>query len=1023
MKKRLRLLTSLAALLFCLAGPQFAWALGLGDIKTESALNEPLVARIELLNVASLSDRDLIVDIGSREDYRVAGVERDFFHTDLSLEAYVDGQAQPYISVTSTKHVIEPFLNFVVQVRWPQGKLLREYTILLDLPVFTGRSQQKTLNTPQTLTRQPAQTALIQRNTGQRDTDATARAAPASTKPKASAGDEYLVQNGDTLWSLAGAIAQQTGTTHQQVIMAIRDFNPNAFINGDPNVLKAGVVLRMPDGRQAGGRSASDAAAEFASIQRRSGRALEATPVRSSGNNFRDQAASDSSSGGRLVLSSSGVGSGAVDSTEQTAADTGLVNALSNENETLKEELDRVALENNDLRERLSALEEQLQVLELLTVENNDLASVQERLQAVDQAETAPEAAAPVVNVQSAPEPEPSLVDKLMGFLPYMGAAVLVVLLLVSMMIMKRRKSASEEDDLLADELETDESEEDLTDEELAEDQPAAVADDVESFSEEGIDADDEEYEEGLESMDELFADDSDDAEPEQAEAEETADEEPAAEIEDVDDEDVEDRDLEGALEDLDEFADLDSFFDSDDIEDFDPDSAEGLDDGEDDAFADAEVTEDFADSEGETVAEEFDIDISDSEEGPDTDEADSDEVDLDEGDSGDDDSDEDSADEIGVDTSDSGMDFESFELPEDVEDEVAEDLHGEEHSMDFDDEIELPELSDEENPLAEPKDDDANSMEFDLDDFDPIGGADASEEPADSEPAGNEMEFDAESIELPEEVDGVPAEDLHDEEHSMDFDDNIELSEVEEEETSIEEDSANTMAFDVDDLELPEERSKEQSAEESEDDLSNLDLDETSSQTEEVESDDTEIDMSDLDSSLDLGDSDAEDLEDADLHGLDLGDTDLSDLDGSDEDLSELTADLESDMDELLAGMDDGEDAELDITGDDIELPEVDPDTDESPETDTELDDSLDLDEDLDLNKGLGLNDDPLAVFGADAGSDLEEEINTKLELAEAYIEMADITGAKELITEILADGSDAQKEAAQKLAERING
>ena len=1021
MKKRLRLLTSLAALLFFLTSSQVTWALGLGDIKTESALNEPLLARIELLNVASLSDRDLIVDIGSREDYRVAGVERDFFHTDLSLEAYVDGQAQPYISVTSTKHVIEPFLNFVVQVRWPQGKLLREYTILLDLPVFTGRSQQKTLNTPQTLTRQPAQTALIQRNTGQRDTGATARATPASTKPKASAGDEYLVQNGDTLWSLAGAIAQQTGTTHQQVIMAIRDFNPNAFINGDPNVLKAGVVLRMPDGRQAGGRSASDAAAEFASIQRRSGRALEATPVRSSGNNFRDQAASDSSSAGRLALSSSGVGSGAVESTEQTSAETGLVNALSNENETLKEELDRVALENNDLRERLSALEEQLQVLELLSVENNDLASVQERLQAVDQSETAPEAAAPVVNVQSAPEPEPSLVDKLMGFLPYMGAAVLVVLLLVSMMIMKRHKSASEEDDLLADELETDEPEEDLADEELTEDQPAAVADDVESFSEEGIDADDEEYEEGLESMDELFADDSDDAEPEQAEAEETADEEPAAEIEDVDDDDVEDRDLEGALEDLDEFADLDSFFDSDDIEDFDPDSAEGL---EDDAFADAEVTEDLADSEEETVAEEFDIDISDSEEEPDTDEADSGEVDLDEGDSGDDDSDEDSADEIGVDTSDSGMDFESFELPEDVEDEAAEDLYGEEHSMDFDDEIELPELGVEQDSLAEPRDDDANSMEFDLDGFDPIGDADASEEPADSEPAGNEMEFDTESIELPEEVDGSTAEDLHDEEHSMDFDDNIELPEIEEEETSAEEDSANTMAFDVDDLELPEERSEEQSAEESEDDLSNLDLDEAdSSQAEEVDSDDTEIGMSDLDSSLDLGDSDAEDLEDADLHGLDLGDTDLSDLDSSDEDLSELTADLESDMDELLAGTDDGEDAKLDIAGDGIELPEVDPDTDEFPETDTELNDSLDLDEDLDLDKGLDMDDDLLADFDDDSGSDLEEEINTKLELAEAYIEMADITGAKELITEILADGSDAQKEAAQKLADRIDG
>jgi len=973
MKKRLRLLTShtasAIALLLALAGSQVSWGLGLGDIKVESALNEPLVAKIELLNVSTLSNSDLIVGIGSREDYRIAGVERDFFHTDLTLEAYIDEQGTPYISVTSTKPALEPFVNFVVQVRWPQGKLLREYTVLLDLPVFTGRSQQEKPKAPKAASKPASSPSANQSR-------ALAPKKTAKTsKPAVNTGGEYLVKNGDTLWSLSGDIAEDTGTTRQQAMLAIRDGNPNAFMNGDPNALKAGVVLRMPEQNQVAQRSASDAAVEFANLQKRSGRALEATPVRSSSNNFREQQTGAASSAGRLALTSSAaLGAGAGTDSQASEADSNFIN----ENATLKEELDRVEVENNDLRERVSALEEQLELatkLALLEIEDNELAAVSEGLEATkelanepvveqDTPVEAPVQQAPETEavLESQPEPplqaeivqaetsasEPSFVESLMGFLPYIGAGILVILLVV-MMVLKRRKASSEDDDdLLADELDSEIYDEDdgenLEGEaESAEPEQSELADTAgltEDVADLGDDEDD--FEDGMESMDELFADDGD----VESAAEETADEMPTPEadvkdedIGEIDDGDVEDIDLEGALEDLDEFADLDSFFDSDDIEDFDPDSSEGFDEVEEDSSPDStddsgSVEDEFSET---VIAGADDLDSSEEPDG---------ETDQDDRD----DSNE--------------MDFESFE------DESLDDLHDEEHSMDFDDELELPALDEtsDEDPLDSPENN-ANSMEFDLDDFDPIGDTDDANDEV-SEPAENEMEFDVENLELPSEVVDEPAEDLHGEEHSMDFDDQIELPEVEDEIPVDEGNAENSMAFDISDLDLPEDDSAT-----ADDDLSGL--------------------------------------------GLDL-DADLDDSD-DEEDVSDLTGGLEDDMDELLADFDEQEDvgqSSTETVADDFDLSNMD------LGNDSDQDESLDLDDDLNLDDGLDLGDDLLADFGDDAsGDDLEEEMNTKLELAEAYVEMVDIRGAKELISEILADGNDTQKEAAQKLSERIEG
>lgn len=120
---------------------QFVVALGLGDIKLRSTLNQPLNAEIELLQVRDLSKQEILVGLASVDDFKRVGVDRPFFLLDLDFSVDIDAANGPIIRVTSEKPVREPFLNFVVEAQWPSGRLLREYTLLMDLPVFAEEQQ------------------------------------------------------------------------------------------------------------------------------------------------------------------------------------------------------------------------------------------------------------------------------------------------------------------------------------------------------------------------------------------------------------------------------------------------------------------------------------------------------------------------------------------------------------------------------------------------------------------------------------------------------------------------------------------------------------------------------------------------------------------------------------------------------------------------------------------------------------------------------------------------------------------
>ncbi|HEF4759315.1 TPA: peptidoglycan-binding protein LysM [Pseudomonas putida] len=125
-----------------LGGAAVTWsalapALGLGEITLHSALNQPLRADIALLDVAGLEESELSVSLASADEFNRAGVERVFFLNDLKFTPVLRGNRN-LIQVTSSKPVNEPFLNFLVQLNQPNGRLLREYTVLIDPPGTPG---------------------------------------------------------------------------------------------------------------------------------------------------------------------------------------------------------------------------------------------------------------------------------------------------------------------------------------------------------------------------------------------------------------------------------------------------------------------------------------------------------------------------------------------------------------------------------------------------------------------------------------------------------------------------------------------------------------------------------------------------------------------------------------------------------------------------------------------------------------------------------------------------------------------
>ncbi|MDH3342817.1 MAG: hypothetical protein OEM07_03750 [Gammaproteobacteria bacterium] len=131
-----KLITSLAFSALLL--PISSFALGLGEIQLDSGLNEQLDARINLIGAVPEDAEVLIVKLASREDFIKSGIDRPHELTSLKFRTVVEDD-QIYINVTSAKPVREPSMNFLVEVDWPKGHLIRQYALLLEPPASMRR--------------------------------------------------------------------------------------------------------------------------------------------------------------------------------------------------------------------------------------------------------------------------------------------------------------------------------------------------------------------------------------------------------------------------------------------------------------------------------------------------------------------------------------------------------------------------------------------------------------------------------------------------------------------------------------------------------------------------------------------------------------------------------------------------------------------------------------------------------------------------------------------------------------------
>jgi pilus assembly protein FimV len=217
-----------------LALPQFAHALGLGKLTVESMLGQPLSAKIELLPGSKEELDSLVAKVADPALYR----QNNLVYQAVLSRARITVERGPggdtYLRVSSPALVNEPFLDLMVEVNWSSGRVVRDYTFLLDPPgAPTDVAQVEPVA--------PARTG----SAAPRAPPSGAVAAPVAGAPRAE-GDAYTVKRGDTLSKIAKEYKPET-VTLDQMLVALFKSNQGAFDGANMNRLRAGAIITIPN--------------------------------------------------------------------------------------------------------------------------------------------------------------------------------------------------------------------------------------------------------------------------------------------------------------------------------------------------------------------------------------------------------------------------------------------------------------------------------------------------------------------------------------------------------------------------------------------------------------------------------------------------------------------------------------------------------------------------------------------------------------------------------------------------------
>jgi pilus assembly protein FimV len=355
---RIGLVRGLVALLLL---PGISHALGLGDVHLNSPLNAPLDAEIELVNATPEDLATLDAKLATKDTFARYGLDWPPFMASVTVTRDRGANGGQVLRIKSTESVTEPFLTLLIEATWARGRLVREYTVLLDPPVFAPNSVAAAPV--------PAPAVSQGQSTGQIERPAPQEAPTAAPPPAAGGGDSYEVRRGDSLSAIARRLSASSGQRTDQLMVSIYRGNAGAF-EGDMNRLRAGAVLRIPAGDEVAAVSPTEARDE---IRRNVGSYA---------------ASSGSSNAGRLRLvppseSAASPGSGSDNSAEVS-----------------------------QLQGRVRDLEGQLtESKRMLELRNTELADLQAKLAASQQRAAAAQPAptpAPVETPATTPEPAPA---------------------------------------------------------------------------------------------------------------------------------------------------------------------------------------------------------------------------------------------------------------------------------------------------------------------------------------------------------------------------------------------------------------------------------------------------------------------------------------------------------------------------------------------------------------------------------------------------------------------------------------
>jgi pilus assembly protein FimV len=383
--------------------PVSVFAAGLGKLNVQSGIGEPLKADIELISITPDELSSITAAIASEEAYAAQGIERPASHNNIKVTVTKNSSGTPILKLNSAQPISEPFLDMLLQVDWNSGRLLREYTVLLDPPDYAGEADPNATptSTAQVPVVKPGKSITsesspatdnavetIKRARKHHPKVAPVAAAETSTPSAEVTGQEYVTQKGDTLAKIAREMKPE-GVSLDQMLVGLYQANPDAFNGANMNRLNVGKIIRQPTADELNAITSKDAKKEIkvqtadwnAYRNKLGGMVADSKPAP-------DSEASTQSSGGKIKTAaedkSMPATPGPKDVVKLSAGDNKIdvneTKALQAKVTALQEEATAREKSLKDAQDRTAALEKQIADMQkLIAMKNNSMADAQKQ--------------------------------------------------------------------------------------------------------------------------------------------------------------------------------------------------------------------------------------------------------------------------------------------------------------------------------------------------------------------------------------------------------------------------------------------------------------------------------------------------------------------------------------------------------------------------------------------------------------------------------------------------------------------